>query len=595
MFETESFENKGGWVVDQQFMDQMGSPFLLAHGLGRAVADASTRIELPETGKYRVLARTRNWVAHWTAKDPPGRFKIGINKTLLPVELGTNGKEWGWQEAGTVTLEKGVHTLSLHDLTGFEGRCDAVLLTTDPSFQPPSEVRALEEFRRKCGLIPQAKQEEKVDLIVVGGGIAGTCAAISASRLGLTVALLQDRPLLGGCNSSEVRVHLGGRLHQRPYPKLGDVVAEIGPAKGGNAKPASQYEDQRKLDVVAAEKNIRLFLNTRGIAVEKSGNKITAVIGRNIISGLETRFTAPLVVDCTGDGSIGMLAGAEYRYGRESKAETGESTAVDKADSRTMGSSVQWYSKKGTAPSSFPKIGWGLPFTDKNCERVTMGEWTWETGMNLDQINDFEKVRDYGMLVIYSNWSFLKNSSRFKKSYANRELDWVAYVAGKRESRRLMGDFLLKEQDVTGGKVYPDGTACSTWSVDLHYPDPRNTKNFPGREFKSIAKHIRIYPYPIPYRCLYSKNIGNLFMAGRNISVTHVALGTVRVMRTTGMMGEVVGMAASICKKNGCMPRDVYTSHLDDLKVLMEKGVGTGKPQPAQRYNLGAGLIRKAR
>jgi hypothetical protein len=197
------------------------------------------------------------------------------------------------------------------------------------------------------------------------------------------------------------------------------------------------------------------------------------------------------------------------------------------------------------------------------------------------------------MMVVFSNWSFLKNRSKDKTEYAKSRLDWVAYVAGKRESYRLVGDLLLTEQDLIQDKIYPDGTACSTWTIDLHYPDPKNTKNFPGNEFKSICKHIPIYPYPIPYRCFYSKNIDNLFMAGRNISVTHVALGTIRVMRTTGMMGEVVGMAASVCAQNSCEPRDVYTKHLDQLKELMTLGAGLGKKQPPQTYNMGHSKKRK--
>jgi len=196
-------------------------------------------------------------------------------------------------------------------------------------------------------------------------------------------------------------------------------------------------------------------------------------------------------------------------------------------------------------------------------------------------------------MVAMSNWSFLKNHSKNKEMYTGSKLDWVAYVAGKRESYRLVGDLLLTELDLIHDKIYPDGTACSTWTIDLHYPDPKNTKNFPGAEFKSIAKHIPIYPYPIPYRCLYSKNIDNLFMAGRNISVTHVALGTIRVMRTTGMLGEVVGMASSLCIKNKCKPRAIYKEHLSELKKLMKNGVGLGDRQPPQTYNMGSSKKRK--
>jgi len=592
LVETEAFAERGGWVVDQQFMDQMGSPFLLAHGLGQPVADASTRLAVAEAGTYRVWARTRNWVAPWSEKEAPGQFQVVINGQALPTVLGTQGAAWAWQDAGKVTLAKGDASLALHDLTGFDGRCDAVVLSSDMMFTPEADVAKLDAFRRQMGAITAPKGTENVDLIVVGGGIPGVCASISAARLGLKVALVQDRPVLGGNNSSEVRVHLAGRQNLEPFPRLGDVVSEIGPAKGGNARPPEFYEDERKLEAVKAEKNIRLFLNTRGNAVEMQGNKIAAVIGRNIETGVETRFAAPLVLDNTGDGVIGALAGAEWRYGRESREVTGESRAPDKADSQTMGSSVQWYSRKSAEPVSFPDIAWALPFNDQNCERVRMGEWTWETGMNVHQIDEFERVRDYGMLVVFSNWSFLKNRSKNKADFVKDRLDWVAYVAGKRESRRLIGDLVLTEQDLVNRVIYPDATACTTWTIDLHYPDPKNTANFPGREFKSIAKHTTIYPYPIPYRCLYSKNVDNLFMAGRNISVTHVALGTVRVMRTGGMMGEVIGMASSLCKQHGCSPRDVYAKHLDELKALMTKGVGLGKEQPPQTYNMGGTLMK---
>jgi len=593
MVETDSFEKKGGWVVDQQFMGQMGSSFLLAHGLGTPVADAVHSIEIPESGNYRVLARTRNWNAEWNKSEAAGRFQILVNNRVCGGELGNQGSAWDWQEAGTVALKKGPATIALHDLTGFDGRCDAIILSSDTSFKPENDVKKLDAFRYRMGTLKAPVGEKKFDLVVSGGGVAGVCAAVSAARLGLKVALIQDRPVWGGNNSSEVRVHLGGRTNIGPYPKIGDVVNEIGPAAGGNAKPASQYEDERKHDVVDAEKNISQFLNTRAVRVEMDGTRIKAVIGRHIESGVETRFVAPVFADCTGDASVGMAAGAEYRHGREGRDEFNEPTAPEKADSMTMGSSVQWYSVEEKTKVDFPDIKWGLDFNDANCEFVKMGEWTWETGMNRHQVNEFERVRDYGMMVVMSNWSFLKNHSKKKELYTGSKLDWVAYVAGKRESYRLVGDLLLTEVDIVDDKIYPDGTACSTWTVDLHYPDPKNTKNFPGAEFKSIAKHIAIYPYPIPYRCFYSKNIDNLFMAGRDISVTHVALGTVRVMRTTGMMGEVVGMAAAVCIQNNCEPRGVYTTHLDELKTLMKKGVGLGEKQPAQNYNTGHSKTRK--
>ncbi len=571
--EAEQFKERGGWAVDSQFIDQMGSSFLLAHGMGKPVADAVTTFECPAAGTYHVWARTRNWTAPWSI-HAAGTFTVKVNGKELPSVLGRGAGGWLWQKAGEVRLEKGTVTVALHDLTGFDGRCDAVCLTAG---EAPSRPDA-----------PAPSRTVKADFVVCGGGIAGTCAAISAARLGLKVALVQDRPMLGGANSSEVRVHLGGTMNLGPYPRLGDVVAEIGPAKGGNAQSAERYEDQRKLDAVSAEKNISLFLNTRIVAAKKDGDRIASVTGRDVVTGALTVFDAPLFADCTGDANVGFLAGADFRMGRESKAETGEDMAPEKADKMTMGASVQWYTKDAGKSVAFPAEPWMIAFNEQNCEHGLRGDWDWETGMMRDQINEFERIRDYGMLVVYSNWSFLKNKSAKRAKYANREFAWVAYVAGKRESRRLMGDHILKQQDIFDFVPYPDGTCCTTWAIDLHYPMPRNTKHYDGEPFRSICTHNKHYAYPIPYRCLYSRNVSNLFMAGRNISVTHVALGTTRVMRTTGMMGEVVGMAARVCKDHGCLPRGVYESHLDDLKALMKKGVGTGKPQPPQNYNKGS-------
>ena len=582
LLEAEGFDDLGGWKLDQQFMDQMGSPMLLAHGMGIPVKDATTAVTFPATGTYHLWVRTRDWVANFKAPGAPGKFQLLVDGKPIEKIFGTEGAEWHWQKGGTVKITKTKVTLSLHDLTGFDGRCDAIVFASDAKFVPPSDLKVMTPWRRKLlGLGEKPIDAGKFDLVVVGGGIAGICSAVSGARSGLNVALVQDRPVLGGNNSSEVRVHLGGKIMLAPYPKLGGVVRELSPARRGNAGPPERYEDSKKLKVVAAEKNISLFLSTHVSEVEKNGKKIAAVIGRNIRTGKRLRFSAPLFADCTGDGTVGFLAGADFRMGREGKDETGEALAPKKADKMTLGSSVQWYSKADKKPSAFPVCPWAVQFTEGNVQRVTGGEWNWETGMNKHQIDEFEEVRDYGMRVVYGNWAFLKNSPKSRAKYAKRSLDWVAHIAGKRESRRLMGDVILTQQDVTGQKAFDDACVTTTWTIDLHYPDPRNTKQFPGREFRSVAHHLRIKPYPIPYRCFYSRNIDNLFMAGRDISVTHVALGTIRVMNTGGMMGEVVGMAAAICKERDTTPRGVYKDHLADLKKRMQTGVS--KLPPSKR------------
>lgn len=590
--EAESFKNKGGWQIDQQFMDVMGSPYLIAHGMGVPVADASTDIDISKGGTYSVYVRTYNWTSVWSEKKGAGSFLLAINGKRLPVTLGDTGNKWQWQKAGEITLKKGKTQLKLKDLTGFDGRCDAIFLTMTNQM-PPDSGTALSDFRKKMLHYPdEVPSAGRFDLVVVGGGIAGISTAVSASRLGLKVALIQNRPVLGGNNSSEVRVHLGGKIEIGKYPQLGGLLKEFAPTRKGNAKPASNYADDKKLEIIQKEPNISLFLNTHVSEVKCEGQKIQSIVGVHIETGKPLHFEGELFADCTGDATVGYLAGADFAIGREAKETFQEELAPEVADNMIMGASVQWYSVEDKKASSFPDFQYGITFTEETAEKVHKGDWMWETGMNKDQINNFEEVRDYGLLVAYSNWAFLKNYSVDKKEYRNRRLEWVAYIAGKRETRRLLGDYILSEQDLVKNVAHEDASFTTTWSIDIHYPDSLNSIHFPEKEFKSVAKHKVIYPYDVPYRCLYSRNVDNLFMAGRNISVTHVALGTVRVMRTTGMMGEVVGMAAFVCRKHNVLPRAVYTKYFDEMKALMRQGIGGQGLPNNQQYNEGGFLSK---
>lgn len=579
------FDQRGGWTDDRQFFDLIGSTCLLAHGLGVPVADASTAFDISEAGEYNIFVRTRNWTAYWSAAPTPGIFEVFVDGESIGV-FGNQNSEWHWQKGLKVELAAGTHSVVVHDLTGFDGRFDAVLITRDEK-APKSDLQSYKTLRKRLLFLPSSPTNAgSFDFVVVGGGVAGMCAAIAAARTGSRVALIQDRKVLGGNNSSEIRVGLGGRLNVGLYPSLGYLLNEFAPVTKGNARPADIYEDDKKLAAVLAEKRITLFMGYRVTAVSKDGQSIKSVVATDVINHSQIRVKGRLFADCTGDATLGVLAGAEWSMGREAQSKYGEASAPESADGMTMGASLQWYCLEDSSPRPFPDIDWGLKIDSRSVQVVRRGQWYWEVGMRDDQIADAERIRDYGMYVAYSNWSYLKNHYEKREEYANSYLGWVSCVAGKRESRRLMGEFVLREQDLKNNVIYPDGSASTSWYIDQHYPDPENSLLFPGQEYLSCGHLDPMGFYPIPYRCFYSKDVPNMFMAGRNISVSHIALGTVRVMRTTAMMGEVVGMAATICRRRKALPRDVYYTHLEELKSMMRKGVGRTDVPYTQIYTL---------
>ena len=576
--EAEAFEKLGGWVVDSQSMSQMGSAYVMAHGMGIPVADAETVCDMPETGHYTVWVRTRDWTAIWKRGSPAGRFNVIVNGTVLPEILGTNGNAWAWQKAGAVKLAQGKTKVALHDLTGFNGRCDALYFTTDSGEIPENEPDKLSEMRRNRANIVCEDMPDEYDLVVAGGGIAGICTAVAAIRSGAKVALIQDRPVLGGCNSSEIRVLLGGWAHVGTYSELGNVVSEIGPVAGEFIGRKELYEDERKENIfrLFSDSQYTLALNERVVSIDKADNDaktIRAVITRNTRTGAEKRYRARLFADCTGDAVIARLAGAETMYGREAWSEFNESLAPETGDRQVMGMSVQWCAEMAAQPVSFPDIDWGIEFTDANAYFIRRGEWDWETGQYRDQAEEAEYIRDYGLMVTYANWSFLKNCSVRKNEWACDALQWVSFLGGKRESYRVIGDYVLSQNDIENHTVHTDATGAMSWDIDLHFPEPANVMAF-KEPFRSCAYHRGIEaPYPVPYRCLYARDVKNLFLGGRHISMSHVAFACVRVMRTLGILGEVIGMAAGICTREKCYPRDVYGKYFDKLAAMMKTGI----------------------
>jgi hypothetical protein len=560
LVEAESFKDPGGWVLDTQFVQIMGSPYLMAHGLGVPVKDATATVAFPSPGTYKVFVRTKDWVATWKAPGAPGKFQLDVNGKALPVTFGTEGADWHWQPGGEVTIDKTDVTLALHDLTGFEGRCDAICFDKDPAFVPPNEPKELASWRKKTlGLPDKPVDAGPFDLVVVGGGYSGMGAAIAGARMGCKVALIQDRPVLGGNGSSEVRVWSQGGTTLGKYPRIGEIVEEFADNAKDSPGTEKEFGDEKKEAIVRNEQNIALFLNTQAFAVEMKDGRIAAVIGHDMRSGAETRFVGKLFSDTTGHGTIGALAGADF----------------DELEKGHMGMSNMWRWDMEKGPETFPDVSaWALPLKMADFPYPNRGkaEWFWEGGFNRDPIKDLEYIRDWNFRAIYGAFNAMKNGDG-KDKHADAKLEWIAYIGGNRESRLLRGDLVLTREDIINKKEFEDGFVPSTWSIDLHTPKEQYAKKFPDDPFISKAvfdsRVDKKNGYPIPYRCFYSRNITNLFMAGRDISVDHGALGTVRVMRTCGMEGEVVGKAASVCVKDDCLPRDVYYSHLNELKELL--------------------------
>jgi hypothetical protein len=566
LVEAEQFSDKGGWGIDTQFIESMGSPYLIAHGLGRPVADATTEADVPEDGTYRVWVRTLDWTKRLKRPESAGRFKVSINGTALENELGKEDTKWTWQLAGQTDLKAGKAKLVLHDLTGFDGRVDAILFSSEANFTPPADATFEERTKWAIPGVPSEIEDAgEFDLVVVGGGYGGIGAAVSAARMGAKVALIQNRQVLGGNGSSEIRVWAMGNYPPSDYP-LDEIIREIEDKASASPAPAEEFVDDKKEKVVRAEKNITLFLGHHAYGLEMKDGKISSVKAVDIDAGKIKRISGKYFSDCTGHGFIAMWSGADTKFTEKGR----------------MGMSNMWIWENQKESVSFPEQPWMYKFTadDFPYPRARHGfghaEWFWESGFDNHPVKELENTRDLNLLASFSAWNSIKNHSAYaereKDKHANAALTWMAYVGGTRETTQILGDVILTGDDVRGKKDFNDATFKTTWSIDLHYPVEKYADTIPGTPFIARAVHgpgvNKNVGYAVPYRTLYSRNIPNLFMAGRNISVERDALGTIRVMKTIGMMGVTVGRAAALAIIRDCTPRDIYEKHLDEVKTL---------------------------
>jgi hypothetical protein len=586
--EAEHFAHPGGWVNDAQFIDQMGSPYLLAVGLGTPVEDATTELQIPEPGRYRLWVRTMDWLpAHH-----PGPFRVLLGGTPVEHDFGLSGMPgWRWEDGGVHKLDGNLQ-VALRDLTGYYARCDALCLSANLDWVPPADGDALAQERiARGGVSHSIQQMPRYDIVVVGGGLAGCTAAVAAARNGARTALIQNRGLLGGNASTEILVPPVGvspGIYRSRFPldpcETG-FVEEYRTAGNQRIREGKLYS--KRLDrFVRLESNLDLFLNTHATGVqmeEQQPNRIAAVLTLDVRTGSRKRFPGEIFIDCTGDAVIGVAAGAEYRHGKEPKSTYNEPWAPEVASKHTMGNGLKYFPVETDSPHPFAAPDWIYKF--ESCDAFSPGrhprlpvsneigyQWVNELGGTRDTYADAEEIRDDLLRLVYGLWDHTKNHcDRDQERAKNYRLDWVGYVAGKRENRRLIGDYVLTQNDIGDQTLFRDRVAFGGWLVDDHYSEGFFHKGTFGPHYDDRTYAYTGRPYSIPYRCLYSKNVENLLMAGRNISASHLALANTRVMLTCAVIGHAVGTSAGLCIELGMTPRDVQQNHMPRLQQQLLK------------------------
>jgi hypothetical protein len=397
------------------------------------------------------------------------------------------------------------------------------------------------------------------DFVVVGGGMAGVCAALAAARNGAKVILIQNRSVLGGNASSEIRMHIVGADSHGGKPGVRETgIMEELRLEDATRNPHRSYSqwDLLLYEKVTAEPNITLLLETTCTAAEVQATadgqrRITAILAERPSTEDTFRIEARWFADCSGDGRLGAEAGADFNEGREGKAEFNETYAANERDNARLGSSIMFMSREYPTPQAFIAPNWIRKFTkdDFRTKRdifsYEYGYWWFEWGGHLDTIRDNERIRHELLRIALGVWDYVKNSGEHPGS-ANWALDWVAPIPGKRESRRFIGRRILTEHDVFSAEARPDAVAYGGWPIDLH-----PIMGLDAKDEAPCAHYGFPHVYGIPYGCYCSRNVENLFFAGRNISATHVAFGSTRVMATCAIGGQAIGTAAALLIAQG--------------------------------------------
>ena len=412
----------------------------------------------------------------------------------------------------------------------------------------------------------------RTDLCVVGGGLSGLCAAIAAAREGIQVVLMQERPVLGGNASSEIRMWVCG-AHGDNNRETG-IIEEIS-LENYYRNPTKNYFiwDTVLYDFAVREKNLTLLLNCTCMDAETEqgdfpfgrDRRIAKITGYQMTTQTFIDVEAKYFADCSGDSILAPLTGAEFRMGREGKDDHGEPTHVEVKDDLTMGMSCLLQGRETEKPVKFTPPAWSTKLTSDNFKDRHLNiysswenYWYLELGGNRDTIYDTEEISKELLPLALGTWDHIKNSGEHKAD--NWELEFLGFLPGKRESRRMMGEYIITANDVLNNTQFDDVVAFGGWPIDDHFPDGFYHK---GRPNTNILPEV---PYQVPYRCLYSKNVSNLFFAGRNISMTHMAMSSIRVMATCALLGQAVGTAAAVACAYGLTPHGVYLEKMDEVQ-----------------------------
>ena len=526
--EAEQFADLGGWTADTQFVAEMGSAYLLASGAGTPVAPARTSVRVPKAGRWRAWVRTRNWLPEFS----PGTFAVEINGSRSKPLGNLRGSGWRWQNAGEFDLPAGDVKIRLLDLTGWFGRCDAIVLKQGDD----EPVRPKTKF--------PAEPTESFDVVVVGGGPAGSSAALAAARAGARTLLVHDRPCVGGNASREIRIAPYGADTTHPNYVPRGILAEL---RALVPDPDGDWTEAFET-LMGAETNLTVVGNVRIVAATTNGiGAITSVRGVDVRSGAPSSWRGTSYVDATGDGWLGFYAGAATE--RDALSMSGSLVSTE---GRAQGH-VRGFCREQTdrdqpfaAPPWIYELKADTPPRLANLDGALL-----EHPYSMDELADGEGTRDELLRMTVSYWNWLKNVSPDRNRPEVRQSRVKSYVTAlaRREGRRLLGDYVLTEDDELAGRRFPDGVAHGGYPISTH--DGRGSFAAAGSSYPRPIPPV----YDIPFRSLYSTNVVNLLMAGRCISMTHRALGSVRVEATCAETGEAAGHAAAVCAREGITPR----------------------------------------